>query len=110
MGWNWALQSITHVGETDAEARKQLPYARWQNRAGRALNRLEVVDGRVQVGPYEGELDDDGFMERLYFGSPDTVIKKFAAAAELGVTNVSNWIDVRWPGAREDYEVHPPHG
>ena len=91
-GLELGLQSITHVAETDDEARKQLPYARWQNRAGRALNRLEVVDGRVQVGPYDGELDDDGFMERLYFGSPDTVIDKFSRAAELGVTNVSNWM------------------
>ena len=31
-------------------------------------------------------------MQRLYFGSPDTVIEKFSKAAELGVTNVSNWM------------------
>ena len=86
------MQAITHVAETDKEARAQLDYARWQNRAGRALNRLEVTDGRVQVGPYAGELDDDGFMERLFFGSPDTVIDKFRRAAELGVTHVSNWM------------------
>ncbi len=91
-GLELGLQSITHVAETDGEARKLLDYARWQNRAGRALNRLEVANGRVQVGPYPGELDDDGFMDRLYFGSPDTVIKKFKQAAELGVTNVSNWM------------------
>lgn len=86
------LQSITHVAPTDDEARNQLPYARWQNRAGRALARLEVVNGRVQPGPYEGELDDDGYLDRLYFGNPDTVIQKFRRAAELGVTNVSNWM------------------
>jgi alkanesulfonate monooxygenase SsuD/methylene tetrahydromethanopterin reductase-like flavin-dependent oxidoreductase (luciferase family) len=86
------MQAITHVAETDQEARSQLDYARWQNRAGRALNRLEVNDGRVQVGPYSGELDDDGFMERLFFGSPDTIIDKFRRAAELGVTHVSNWM------------------
>ena len=86
------LQSITHVAETDAEARAQLPYARWQNRAGRALARLEVINGRVQPGPYEGELDDEAYLDRLYFGSPDTVIAKFKRAAALGVTNVSNWM------------------
>ena len=64
----------------------------WQNRAGRALARLEVVNGRVQPGPYEGELDDDAYLNRLYFGSPDTVIEKFKHAASLGVTNVSNWM------------------
>jgi alkanesulfonate monooxygenase SsuD/methylene tetrahydromethanopterin reductase-like flavin-dependent oxidoreductase (luciferase family) len=86
------LQAITHVAETDSEARAQLPYARWQNRAGRALARLDVVHGRVQPGPYEGELDDDAYLDRLYFGNPDRVIAKFKRAAELGVTNVSNWM------------------
>jgi hypothetical protein len=80
------------VAETDEEARAQLPYARWQNRAGRALNRLEVSNGRVSPGPFDGELDDDGFMDRLYFGSPDTLIKKFKQAAALGVTHVSLWM------------------
>ena len=56
------------------------------------MNRLDVENGRVQVGPYQGELDDDGFMQRLFFGSPDTVIRKFREAADLGVTHVSNWM------------------
>jgi alkanesulfonate monooxygenase SsuD/methylene tetrahydromethanopterin reductase-like flavin-dependent oxidoreductase (luciferase family) len=86
------MQAITHVAETDAEARAQLDYARWQNRAGRALNRLAVTNGRVDVGPYEGELDDDAFMQRLFFGSPETVIEKFRQAAQTGVTHVSNWM------------------
>jgi hypothetical protein len=46
----------------------------------------------VQVVPYEGELDDNGFMQRLFFGSPETVIEKFRQAAALGVTNVSKWM------------------
>lgn len=86
------MQAITHVADTDEEARAQLDHARWQNRAGRALSRLAVENGRVQVGPYEGELDDDGFMQRLFFGSPETVIEKFRQAAALGVTHVSNWM------------------
>jgi alkanesulfonate monooxygenase SsuD/methylene tetrahydromethanopterin reductase-like flavin-dependent oxidoreductase (luciferase family) len=91
-GLELGLQSLTHVAETDAQARAQLGYARWQNRAGRALSRLEVHDGRVATGPYQGELDDDGFMDRLYFGSPATVTAKFRRAAQLGVTHVSNWM------------------
>lgn len=86
------LQSITHVAETDVEAEAQLDYARWQNRAGRALGHLLVENGRVQVSPYDGELDDQGFLDRLYFGSPETVIRKFKEAAELGATHVSNWM------------------
>jgi alkanesulfonate monooxygenase SsuD/methylene tetrahydromethanopterin reductase-like flavin-dependent oxidoreductase (luciferase family) len=85
------MQAITHVAETDEEAREQVKYARWQNRAGRALGRLEVTNGKVDVTPYEGEPDDDRFMERLYFGSPETLIEKFKRAAELGVTHVSCW-------------------
>jgi alkanesulfonate monooxygenase SsuD/methylene tetrahydromethanopterin reductase-like flavin-dependent oxidoreductase (luciferase family) len=119
------LQSITHVAATDAEARAALPYARWQNRAGRALARLEVVNGRVQPGPYEGELDDDAYLDRLYFGNPDTVIAKFKRAAELGVTNVSNWMmfggiehrkimqSIKFMGEEVIpalREVHPPPG
>lgn len=86
------LQCMTHVAETDSDARAQLGYARWQNRAGRALSRLEVTNGRIAVGPYEGELDDDSFLDRLYFGSPDTVIQKFRRAASFGVTHISNWM------------------
>ena len=59
------LQSITHVAETDSEAEAQLIYARWQNQAGRALSRLEVKNGRVQAGPYEVELYDTAFLDRL---------------------------------------------
>ena len=86
------LQCITHVADTDAEAEAQLSYARWQNQAGHALARLEVKNGRVQAGPYEGELDDKGFLDRLYFGSPDTVVGKFKGAAAIGATHISNWM------------------
>ena len=91
-GLELGLQSTTHVAETDAEARAQLPYARWQNRAGRALNRLEVTDGRISVTPYEGEPDDEQFLQRLFLGSPDAVTEKFRLASKLGVTHVSNWM------------------
>ena len=86
------LQCITHVAGTDQEAQDQIEYARWQNRAGRALNRLEVTDGKITVGPYEGELDDVGFLDRPYFGNPDTVIENFKRAAGFGATHVSNWM------------------
>ena len=40
----------------------------------------------------DGELDDDAMMERIFFGSPDSVRAKFAKAASLGATHVSNWM------------------
>ncbi len=86
------LQSMTHVAPTMEEALEELHHARWQIRAGRALNRLEVTDGRVASGPFPGELDETQLQETLFFGDPDTVIAKFQKAAEFGVTNVSNWM------------------
>lgn len=86
------MQSVTHVAPTDAEAFAALPYARWQNRAQRGLNRQDVKNGRVNAVPYEGEVDEETYRNRLFFGSPATVIEKFKRAAEAGVTHVSNWM------------------
>ena len=86
------LQSMTHVAPTMEEALEELHHARWQIRAGRALNRLEVTDGRVASGPFPGELDETQLQETLFFGDPDAIIAKFRKAAEFGVTNVSNWM------------------
>ena len=86
------MQSISHVAETDKEANAQVDYARWQNRAGRALNTLAVNDGLVDVQPYEGELKTEEFLDRLDFGSPATMIEKYKSAASMGVTHVSNWM------------------
>ena len=86
------VQCITHVAPTDDEAREALEYARWQNRAQRGLNRQAVNAGRIDAIPYEDELDDDSFMDRLFFGSPETVAEKLAKFAEAGATHVSNWM------------------
>ena len=86
------LQCMTHVAPTDAEARDALRYVRWQNRAQRGLNRHDVVNGAVDASPYDGELDDEAFLDRLFFGSPETVIEKFKRAAAVGATHISNWM------------------
>ena len=88
------VQTITHVAESDEEARANIGYARWQNRAGRALNRLAVADGRVLPGPYEDEPDDEGLWSRLFYGSPESVLAKFKPLAESGATFVSTWMMV----------------
>lgn len=87
-----ALQCMTHVAPTDEEALEALPYVRWQTRAQRGLNRHDVTNGAVDATPFEGELDDDAFLDRLYFGSPETVIEKFRRAADAGATHISNWM------------------
>ena len=86
------LQCMTHVAPTDDEAYAELKYARWQTRAQRGLNRQDVTNGRVDASPYDGELDDQAYMDRLFFGSPATIIEKFKRAAAIGVTHISNWM------------------
>ena len=86
------LQCITHVAPTDEEAYAEASYARWQHRAQRGLNRQEVTNGRVNARPYEGEPDDAAYLNRLFFGSPATVIEKFKRVASVGVTHISNWM------------------
>jgi alkanesulfonate monooxygenase SsuD/methylene tetrahydromethanopterin reductase-like flavin-dependent oxidoreductase (luciferase family) len=86
------LQCVTHVAPTDEEAYAALPYARWQNRAQRGLNRQDVINGRVDARPYEGELEETIYRDRLFFGSPATVIAKFKRAASVGATHISNWM------------------
>ena len=87
-----ALQCMTHVAPTDEEALEALPYVRWQTRAQRGLSRHDVTNGNVDASPFDGELDDDAFLDRLYFGSPETVIEKFRRAASAGATHISNWM------------------
>ncbi|MCI0438633.1 MAG: LLM class flavin-dependent oxidoreductase [Chloroflexi bacterium] len=87
-----ALQCMMHVAPTDEEAMDALKNVRWQNRAQRALNQRRVVNGRVQAQPYDGELDDEEFLNRLYFGSPETVIEKLKRVAQAGATHISCWM------------------
>lgn len=91
-GLDLGLQAMSHVAGTEAEARANLRYARWQIRANRALQRQDVVDGRVQPSAYEGEPDEETFWNSVYYGTPDTLIPRFRAMAAAGVTFVSNWM------------------
>jgi alkanesulfonate monooxygenase SsuD/methylene tetrahydromethanopterin reductase-like flavin-dependent oxidoreductase (luciferase family) len=86
------LQCMTHVAPTDEEAYDAVRYARWQNRAQRGLNRHAVTNGRVDASAYEGELADEAFRDRLFVGSPATVIAKFQRFASAGATHISNWM------------------
>ena len=93
-GLEMGIQATTCVAETDAEARGNLKYARWQNRANRSLRRRAVTDGAVEGGPYEGELSEGEFFDSLYYGGPETVIAKLRRIAEVGGTIVSTWMMV----------------
>lgn len=86
------LQCMTHVAPTDEEAYAAVRYARWQTRAQRGLNRQEVLNGCVNAIPFPGELDDQAYLDRLFFGSPETVIAKFKRFASVGATHISNWM------------------
>jgi alkanesulfonate monooxygenase SsuD/methylene tetrahydromethanopterin reductase-like flavin-dependent oxidoreductase (luciferase family) len=86
------LQCMTHVAPTDEEAYAEVEYARWQHRAQRGLNRQDVRNGQINAIPYDGELADDAYLDRMFFGSPATVIEKFKQVAGAGVTHISNWM------------------
>lgn len=90
--WELGAQTMCFLSETNEEARASMKYARWQNRAGRALNGLKVVDGRVQVSPYDGEPDDDKLWSNIYYGDPDRVIAQYRRIAEAGATFASAWM------------------
>ena len=56
------------------------------------MSRHDVNNGAINAIPFDGELDDEAFLDRLYFGSPETVIEKFRRAASAGATHISNWM------------------
>jgi alkanesulfonate monooxygenase SsuD/methylene tetrahydromethanopterin reductase-like flavin-dependent oxidoreductase (luciferase family) len=90
--WELGAQTIALLTDTDAEAREDVANARWQNRAGRALSRRAVVDGRADASPYEGEPTDEAFWDSLCYGSPERVIGKYRALADAGATFASAWM------------------
>jgi alkanesulfonate monooxygenase SsuD/methylene tetrahydromethanopterin reductase-like flavin-dependent oxidoreductase (luciferase family) len=90
--WEIGAQTFCHVAPTEAEARDAAKYPRWQQRAGRALNRKDVTDGRVNAVPVDGEPDDEAFWNALYFGDPDRVRSKYLALADAGATFASCWM------------------
>ena len=90
--WELGAQTFCHVAPSNAEARAAAKYPRWQQRAGRALNRKDVTDGRVNATPVDGEPDDDTFWNALYFGDPGRVRDKYLALADAGATFASCWM------------------
>jgi len=93
-GFELGIQTMVHVAETDQEARANVHYARWQNRANRALNRQDVPNGRANPIAYEGEASEDDFFGTLFYGSPETVAAKYERLAACGATFASAWMMV----------------
>ncbi len=88
------LDIMIYVAPTDEEARKEIAQVRWQMRALQALVRRQVTNGKVDVVPVADELDDETFEERLFFGSPETVIRKLKRYGELGATRLIAWTQI----------------
>ena len=91
-----SLQCMTHCSSTNQEALDNLPNIRWKIRAQKALTEMQVVDRRAQAHPYQGETELDIFLDRTYLGDPDSLIQKFQRANEVGITDISLWMD--WGG------------
>ena len=90
--WELGAQTMCLVADDNSTARELTKYARWQNRAGRALNGLKVFDGRVEVGPYDGEPDDEKLWSNLYYGDHERVLAQYRRIAEAGATFCSAWM------------------
>ena len=99
-GLQMSLQCMTHCAPTMEEALSQLPYIRWQIRAQKALTERRVVNGKTQAEPYEGEMAQDIFLDRTYLGDPESLITKFKRANDIGITNISLWMD--WGGIEHE--------
>ncbi|MPZ49494.1 MAG: LLM class flavin-dependent oxidoreductase [Dehalococcoidia bacterium] len=90
--WELGAQTFNLVTDRDEDALDSVRQARWQNRAGRALTRRAVTDGRADASPYEGEPDDSAFWETLCYGSPERVRGKYQALSDAGATFASAWM------------------
>lgn len=90
--FDMGIQALTLVTDTDEEARASMNHTRWQLRANRSLNRPDVVDGRVNPTPFDGEVSDEQLWEVLFYGTPDRIRGKLEEASSVGVTMVSNWM------------------
>jgi alkanesulfonate monooxygenase SsuD/methylene tetrahydromethanopterin reductase-like flavin-dependent oxidoreductase (luciferase family) len=101
-GYELGAQTINLVTDTDEEALPFVQHARWQNRAGRALTRRAVFDGRADASPYEGEPSDEAFWQALCYGSPESVIKKYEVLSDAGATFASAWM---MAGAMEHAQI-----
>ncbi len=108
--WELGAQTMCLVTDSDEAARESMKYPRWQNRAGRALNRLDVTDGRVNPIPYDGEADDEGFWNALFYGNPDRVREKYLDLAVCGRDVRQLLDDAGWHRAREADALDTPHG
>ena len=91
-GFQLGLQAMSIVADSDEAARAHIHRPRWQMRANRSLNGQTVVDGLVQADPFPGEAGEEQFFNALFYGSPDSVRRKFTDMAAAGVTHVSQWM------------------
>ena len=82
-----AIQEQMHLSAEDVAALCLLIWT-----AGNQTTTNLISNGAVAAPPHVGELDDETFIDRMFFGSPETVIEKFERAAKLGVTDVSAWM------------------
>jgi alkanesulfonate monooxygenase SsuD/methylene tetrahydromethanopterin reductase-like flavin-dependent oxidoreductase (luciferase family) len=87
---------FVYVAETEAEARAAVWQTRWQRRLA---EHLRLGDERISAGrnepyPFEGELSDEEWWDRLVYGTPERCIAQLRRHAEIGITDFLGWFDV----------------
>ena len=90
------LQRFIYVTDTEAQAREAVWQTRWQNRLAGHLRRGDerIANGQNEEFPFEGELDDDGWWQRLAYGTPDQVADRLQRDVDMGFTDLVGWFDV----------------
>ena len=87
---------FVYVTETDEQARPAVWQTRWQRRVAAHLRQ---GDERISAGvndpyPFEGDLDDDAWWDRILYGTPERCIAQLRRDVEMGVTDHLGWFDV----------------
>ena len=94
---------FVYVTESEAQAREAVWQTRWQRRVAAHLRQGDerIVAGRNDAYPFEGEVDEEAWWDRLVYGTPERCIAQLRRDAELGFTDFLGWFDVGGLGGDE---------
>lgn len=90
------LLRFVYVADSDEDARAAVWQTRWQSRLAAHLRQGDerIANGQNESYPFEGEVDDAQWWDRLIYGTPDRCIAQLRRDAEMGVTDFLGWFDV----------------
>ena len=87
---------FVYVAETEDEARAAVWQTRWQRRLAEhlRLGDQRIAAGRNDPYPFDGEVGEEEWWDRLVYGTPERCIAQLHRDAEMGVTDALGWFDL----------------